>query len=62
MTNLWQTCALENATRHIAGLLYRLVESQEQVATMQLVDSLEAQSLLEELLEAAKPPQAPGSE
>lgn len=62
MTNLWQTCRLETATRHIAGLLHRLVESQEQVATMQLVDSLEAQSLLEAMLEAAKPPPPPGSE
>ncbi len=62
MTNLWQTCALENATRRIGGELYRLVESQEQVATMQLVDSLEAQSLLEEMLDAAKPPTPPGSE
>jgi hypothetical protein len=62
MTNLWQTCRLATATRHIAGLLYRLVESQEQVATMHLVDSLEAQSLLEEMLEAAKPQLAPGSE
>lgn len=62
MTDLWNTCNLETATRHISGELYRLVESQEQIATMKLVDSLEAQSLLEEMLETVKPPLAPGSD
>ncbi len=62
MTNLWQTCALEKATQRIGGELYRLVESQEQIATMKLVDSLEAQSLLEEMLETVKPPLPPGSD
>lgn len=33
-----------------------MVESQEQVATLQLVDTLEEQALLEELLESSKPP------
>lgn len=62
MTDLWQTCTLEKAIHRIGGELYRLVESQEQIATMQLVDSLEAQSLLEEMLDAAKPPPPPGCE
>jgi len=61
MQALWQTCRLAAAIQPIAGELYRLVESQEQVATMQLVDSLEAQSLLEEMLDAVKPPPPPGS-
>lgn len=60
--DLWRTCRLESAAKRIDGELYRLVESQEQVATMQLVDSLEAQSLLEEMLEATKPPTPPGSD
>lgn len=62
MKDLWQTCRLETATKRIGGELYRLVESQEQVATMKLADSLEAQSLLEEMLEATKPPARPGCE
>lgn len=37
-------------------MLYRLVESQEQIATRQLVDTLEEQALLEEMLDAVKPP------
>lgn len=61
MQPLWETCHLATAIRPIAGDLWRLVESQEQVATMQLVDSLEAQSLLEEMLDAVKPPPPPGS-
>lgn len=61
MQPLWETCHLATAIRPIAGDLWRLVESQEQVATRQLVDSLEAQSLLEEMLDAVKPPPPSGS-
>lgn len=61
MTGLWETCRLAAAVRSIGGELHRLVESQEQIATLQLVDSLEAQGLLEEMLEAVKPPVPPGS-
>lgn len=43
----------------IAGALWRLVENQEQVATLSYVDSLEEQALLEALLESAKPPPPP---
>lgn len=60
--DLWRACRLESAAKRITGELYRMVESQEQVATMQLVESLEAQSLLEEMLEATKPPTPPGSD
>lgn len=38
------------------GQLYRLVESQQQVATMGYVDTLQEQALLESLLDNAKPP------
>jgi len=38
------------------GLAWRVVESQEDVATMALVDSLEEQGVLEALLEQSKPP------
>jgi len=62
MTNLWKTCNLENTIHPIGGTLYRLVESQEQIATMKLVDNLEEQSLLEEMLDAVKPPLPSGCE
>lgn len=39
----------------LSGVLLRLVESQEQVATNQLVSSLDRQAVLEEMLEATKP-------
>ncbi|TFZ03321.1 RES family NAD+ phosphorylase [Ramlibacter rhizophilus] len=42
--------------------LWRGVEAQHQVATMRLVDDLDEQHLLEQLLEASKPPLPPGCE
>lgn len=54
---------LDSAPRvQLQGEVLRLVESQEQVATNQLVSSLERQVLLEEMLESTKPPLRPGSE
>jgi len=41
--------------RPIAGTLYRLVESQEQIATTGYVDTLDEQAVLEALLESSKP-------
>lgn len=46
----------------LVGTLRRLVESQEQVATNQLVASLARQSVLEEMLEGTKPPLRRGTE
>lgn len=46
----------------LTGTLRRLVESQEQVATNQLVGSLAQQSVLEEMLESTKPPLRHGTE
>jgi hypothetical protein len=46
----------------LAGTLCRLVESQEQVATQQLVGSLARQLLLEQMLDATKPPLRAGTE
>ncbi len=48
--------------RPIAGTLYRLVESQEQVATLGYVDTLEEQALLEAMLEETKPPYPDGAD
>ncbi len=56
---LWAASA---AAQHIAPFdarAYRVVESQETVATMTLVDNRDEQALLEELLDASKPPLAP---
>lgn len=57
---LWQRCQGEAAIAPLRGKLLRLVESQAQIATLQLVDTLAEQALLEELLETSKPrlPQA----
>ncbi len=52
---LWQDCNGAEALRPISGRFERLVESQEQVATSQLVDDLDEQALLEQLLEGSKP-------
>jgi len=46
----------------LRGEVLRLVESQEQVATNQLVSSLDRQALLEEMLEETKPPRRRGTE
>lgn len=45
-------CVLSTEYR---GVIYRVVESQEKVATMNLVDTLDEQSLLEDLIEESKP-------
>lgn len=44
------------------GRLYRIVESQEEVATRSLVDNLQKQEVLEHLLEESKPKRLPGTE
>lgn len=56
---LWEA---SGAAQHIAPLhtrAFRVVESQETVATMTLVDNRDEQALLEELLETSKPPLPP---
>lgn len=52
---IWQQCQGQTHIKPIDGLLFRLVESQEQVATQRLVDDLDEQALLEQLLEQSKP-------
>lgn len=54
--DIWVRCGGHAAIRPIHGELVRVVESQEQIATNALVDSLDEQALLEELIEASKPP------
>ncbi len=52
---LWSDCQGQDQIHPISGTLYRIVESQEQVATRRFVDSLAEQAVLEELLESSKP-------
>lgn len=59
MGSIWQDC---NGPAHIGWLddtAIRVVESQEQIATLALVDTPEEQVLLESLLEESKPPLPP---
>lgn len=52
---IWAACDGPHQIQPIRGVLYRLVESQEQIATLGYVDTLEEQAVLESLLEASKP-------
>lgn len=56
MSEIWQACADRVAPAPLTGTLWRMVESQEGVATNALVDSLDEQAALERLLERTKPP------
>lgn len=58
----WHACLADTPPVKLAGKLLRLVESQEQIATNLLVSSLERQAILEDLLEATKPPRRKDSE
>ena len=58
----WQACLADTPPVKLTGTLLRLVESQEQVATSQLVASLARQTLLEDMLEATKPRLRKGTE
>lgn len=59
--DLWADCGADAPVVPLSGEVLRLVESQEQVATNQLVDTLAEQALLEELLETTKPPLTAGT-
>lgn len=54
--SIWEACQGTQYIGPIHGTLFRLIESQEQIATLGYVDTLEEQAVLEELLEQAKPP------
>lgn len=53
---IWEACKGATYIQPISGTAWRLVESQEQIATLGYVDTLEEQALLEELLDSVKPP------
>jgi hypothetical protein len=55
-SSIWTQCAGRTRVRPLAGEAWRVVEPQHLVATRKLVDSDAEQQLLEELIEATKPP------
>jgi hypothetical protein len=60
---IWTPDALQSEKRKISGLWWRLVEAQHHVSTMKLVDTVDEQSLLEDILEGSKrrfPPECAG--
>lgn len=57
---MWTASALACEARAARGLAWRAVEAQHQVATRRLTDSDDEQRLLEDVLEATKPPYPPG--
>ncbi len=50
-----QACRGDDEIRPLGGTLFRLVHSQEQNGTLELVDTLEEQAMLEQMLEEDKP-------
>jgi hypothetical protein len=56
VSDIWAAGGGLAASVSLTGELWRMVESQEQIATMALVDSLAEQAELERLLERSKPP------
>lgn len=56
----WTPAALSSEAFPLAGVCWRVVEAQHHVSTLKLVDSVEEQLLLENLIEATKPPLPPG--
>lgn len=55
-SHTWTPDALSSEVNSYRGHCWRLVEAQHQVSTLKLVDTLAEQKILEELIEAAKPP------
>jgi hypothetical protein len=55
-SSIWTECAGASELRALSAMAWRVVESQHQVATRKLVESAAEQQLLEELIEAVKPP------
>lgn len=58
----WAGCLANAVSVKLSDILLRLVESQEQVATNQLVSSLDRQAVLEDMLETTKPNLRKGTE
>lgn len=59
---MWTPAALASEARPARGLAWRVVEHQYTVSTRKVVDTAAEQELLEEILDASKPPYPPGTE
>lgn len=55
MSAIWAECSARAVPRVLDGIVLRLVESQEQVATNALVRTFAEQALLEDLIDSSKP-------
>mgnify|MGYP005849508299 CR=1 FL=1 len=55
MSDIWRACSEQTVPTTLRGTLWRMVESQEEIATNALVDTLGEQAALERLLDATKP-------
>jgi hypothetical protein len=55
----WTPAALSSEAKRLAGTCWRVVEAQHVVSTMALVDTLDEQLVLEQLIDASKPPVPP---
>ncbi len=60
--DIWQTTQAQQLITTIHDDFVRIVESQQQIATTRIVDTLEEQAILESLLETTKPPLAKNTE
>ena len=56
LSNTWTPHAVSSEAREFRHAIWRVVEAQHVASTMNLVDTLEEQALLEDLLEGSKPP------
>jgi hypothetical protein len=55
-SSIWTRCAGDSELRALRLKPWRIVEAQHLLATRKLVDTAEEQMVLEEMLEASKPP------
>ncbi|NGQ91381.1 RES family NAD+ phosphorylase [Rhodobacter sp. HX-7-19] len=53
---IWTPDALRSEARALSGRAWRFVEAQHRVSTLKLVDTLAEQAVLEDILDATKPP------
>jgi hypothetical protein len=58
-SSTWTPAALSSDARSLAGICWRLVEAQHHVSTLKLLDTVDEQKVLEDLIEATKPPLPP---
>jgi len=59
--DIWEAVKEHITPQKLNNTMLRIVESQEQIATNNLVDNLEKQAALEEMLDASKPPVPPAA-